>query len=54
MTYDMDIDKIINKYKVNDYIFSDKIAEMITSEEKYITILKEMLDSRLCDILEKI
>ena len=28
----------LNKYKVNDYIFSDKIAEMITGEEKYMTI----------------
>lgn len=44
----------LDKYKVNDYIFSDKIAEMITSEEKYTTILKEMLDNRLCDILDKI
>lgn len=44
----------LNKYKVNDYIFSDKIAEMITGEEKYMTILKEMLDNRLCDILDKI
>ena len=45
---DMDsllLDKItyaLNKYKVNDYIFFDKIAEMIISEEKYITNLKEM------------
>lgn len=44
----------LNKYRVNDYIFSDKLSEMITNDDKYKTTLKEMLDDRLCDILDKI
>lgn len=48
------IDNGLNNYKISDYIFSEKIAEMLTSNEKYTNELKQLLDDRLYDILEKL
>lgn len=48
------IEDALNNYKVNDYIFSETITNILTSNEKYIAILKEMLNDRLYDIIDKI
>lgn len=48
------IDEAINDYKVEDYTISGEIANILTTDDKYHTILKDFLDSRIDDILNKI
>ena len=48
------IDEAISDYKVEDYTISGEIANILTTDDKYHTILKDFLDSRIDDILNKI
>lgn len=48
------LEEALNKYEVNNSIFSEQITNILTSDEKYLTTLKEMLNDRLYDIIDKI
>lgn len=48
------LDECIKNYNIENYMLSSRIAEILTSNEKYNTILKDFLDTRIDDILDKI
>lgn len=48
------LEEALNKYEVSNSIFSEQITNIITTDEKYLTTLKEMLNDRLYDIIDKI
>ncbi len=48
------LDECIKNYNIENYMLSSRIAEILTSDEKYNTILKDFLDTRIDDILDKI
>lgn len=48
------LNKTLKDYKVDNYIISNELSQILTTNHKYQTTLKDFLDSRIDDILDKI
>lgn len=48
------IEDTLKTYIVSSYTISERIASLLVEDESYNKTLKEMLDTRICDLLDKI
>lgn len=48
------IEKTMKDYKVDNYIISNEVANILSTGEKYQITLRDFLDTRIDDILDKI
>lgn len=48
------LDDALTDYKIDNYVISKELTEILTNEEKYTDVLKQLLDDRLYEIIDKI